>query len=141
MLSKHFYLRALVISTAKSVLLAMLSLLVIQFIAGNIPIKVHALSMGIILVLVTFLFGEWIFAAERIPPRGVGVAVVLTYAWEVLLNILIWSFILEQNLFFTQSITHHLIYFTLHAMAMTAALYDVRRLGPRGRGPVEGLTT
>lgn len=131
--------RAIAISTVKDAVYTALSIWGVLFIFGNVPMKVYTLIFGIIFFLNTFLFAEWMFRVPVLTPRKAALVVFVTYVWDVLLNILIWSFLADINLFAAQSLPAHLAYFTVHAAAMAAAFYDRRRLGTWQRGPTEGL--
>jgi hypothetical protein len=137
-LQRHFYLRALGIISIKAVAHTTLLLLVLYYFLDFLPVKVLLLSMNVIFFLVTFLFGEWIFSVPRIPVRGVPTVIVATYAMDVFLNVLMWSYLFESNAFYTLNLGHQLIMFTIYTSAMIAAYYDRRRLGIF-RGPVEGI--
>lgn len=136
---KSFLPRAVLISTAKDVVYTAITLWGVLFVFGNVPMRVYTLIFGIIFFLNTFLFAEWIFRIPILTPRRAAMAVIITYCWDVLLNILIWSFLTDLNLFAAQSVAAHLAYFAVHATAMAAAYYERKRLGPAQRGMAEGL--
>jgi len=136
---KPFLLRALGISVLKDTAYIVLQLWGVLFIFGYIPMKVYTLIFGIVFILITFLFGEWTFNQPMVSPRMVLITIVATYALDVLVNILVWSFLAGVNLFIYQNLASHLIFFSLHALAMAAAYYDRRRFNLGRRGPAEGL--
>jgi len=124
---KKFLPRAIAISTLKNVVFTVITLVAVLFIYGNVPGKVFVLVMHIIFFLNTFLFSEWIWSVEQIPPYGVARAIVFTYIWDLVFSILVWSFLTDTNLFYAQNLITQFVFFVWHTLAMSAALYERRR--------------
>lgn len=110
--------------------MTLLSLADYLYVAQYVPVKVHALIMGLVLFLVTFLFAEWVWWKNpRVSWGRVGVVVGVAYVWDALLTGLLWSFLLaDATILFAQTWLTHLVGIAFHAVAFMAALYDRRRL-------------
>lgn len=126
----RYYLRALGIITLKIVAMTFISIVDYLYLAQYVPVKVHALIMGIVLFLITFLFAEWIWWKNpRVSWGRVGMVVGVTYAWDVLFTGLLWSALLaDATILFAQTWLSHLIGILFYTAAFMAALYDRRRL-------------
>jgi hypothetical protein len=130
-----FFFRALGIISLKTLTLTTISLVDLLYVAQFVPVKVHALVMGIVLFLVTFLFAEWIlFPTPYISPRRFTVLVVVTYLWDAFLAALLWSFLLaDSRILYVQSLWAHLLALAIFAAAFGAAWWDRKRLSGTAR--------
>lgn len=142
---KSFYLRALGISAVKIVLLTGVTIADVVLIASYLPVKVHALGMTIVVFLVTFLFGEWLFLDPRgIDARRFSIVAGVTFLWEAFLSLLALGALMgDMRVFLNIDLRGQLIVLILHVLALGAALFDRRRLTKMRRGPggIEGLAS
>jgi hypothetical protein len=126
----RFFLRALGIISLKTLAMTLISVMDLLYVAQYVPVKVHALVMGIVLLLVTFLFAEWIlYPTPHISPRRFAAVVVVTYLWDAFFGALLWSFLLsDARILYVQSLLAHLLAFALFTLMFAAAWWDRKRL-------------
>jgi hypothetical protein len=134
----RFYLRALGISTLKSILLIMYMIGYFLYLFTNVPFyALYATSLSVYLGI-SFLFAEWLFSASKLRLRQILLVAIAMYLWETSISILVWSWIVDQNQLYSQNIQDHLIYVSLHLIACVAAWYVSKRFRVT-RGMAEGL--
>jgi hypothetical protein len=134
----RFYLRALGISTVKNVLFILFSLAAMVFFALNVPNYMYQGVSMIVFFGLAFLFAEWIFRKSKLRLRQAVLVSLAMYVWDVLVSILVWSWMLDENLFLQQLFTSHLIFLSLHLVASIAAWYADKRFHV-SRNLAEGL--
>ena len=141
----HFFSRTLAIATVMTVSFTTMSLFGIVLLWDHVPARMYSLVMYLVLFLNTFLFAEWLLMGlPRLTPRILTGAIFLSFAWHLLLSLLVWSFFTGSNLFFEQSFGAQATNFLIHAIAMGAAFYERTRLGlgsARTKGAAEGLSS
>ena len=137
----HFYFRNLIVTTLMTASFTAISLFGVVLLWGHVPLRLYSLVMYLVLFLNTFLFAEWLFSGlPRLTPRIFVGAMLLSFAWNLLLSLLVWSYFMDTNLFFEQSFGIQAVNFLIHAVAMGAAFYERLRLGSvRKKGTIEGL--
>ncbi len=137
----HFYFRTIVITTLMTASFTAMSLFGIVLLWDHVPLRLYSLVMYLVLFLNTFLFAEWLLSGlPRLTPRILTGAILLSFAWYLLLSLLVWSFFTDSNLFFEQTFSVQAVNFLIHAVAMGAAFYERTRMGSvRKKGAVEGL--
>ncbi len=125
----RIYLRALGISTLKNIALNTAALLGVLFVYGYVPGWLFGYGFPVLFLFITYLFAEWTFNDPRLVLRHAAIVTVAAYLWDAFVSILIWNRWSSGNLFFTQRLGPHLIFFTLHATAMLGAWYMHKRNG------------
>jgi hypothetical protein len=124
----RFYLRALGISTLKNVLFILFSIAAAMFFLLNVPnIMYQALTLAVFFGL-AFLFGEWVYRKSKLRLRQAVFVALAMYFWDLFISILVWSWILDDNLFFKQRLIDQLIFIPLHLIACVAAWYAGKRM-------------
>lgn len=132
------YMRALGISSLKNIAYNTLVIFGVMFVLGNVPSWLFAYGFPALFLFVTYLFAEWTFNYPRLALRQAVGITVATYAWDSFVSILIWNRWAASNLFFSQRLAPHLIFFSLHAVTMLGAWY-LRKRGRVMRSLAEGL--
>lgn len=129
-----FFLRVLGIISLKTLAMTAIAVVDFLYVAQFVPVKVHALVMGIVLVLVTFLFAEWILSpTPHISPRRFVTVVLVAYVWDAFFGALLWSFLLaDSSILYAQSFTAHVVSLLIFGVAFGAAWWDRKRLSPSG---------
>ncbi|HWR00050.1 MAG TPA: hypothetical protein VN397_04375 [Candidatus Methylomirabilis sp.] len=125
------YMRAIGISTVKNIVYNTVVIMGVLFVFGYVPQWLYQYGSYALFVSITYLFAEWTFSRPRVELRTAAILTLLTYLWDAFIMILIWSNLANKNLFFTQRFTIHLVFFTLHALVMFFAWYNVRRMKVR----------
>lgn len=136
---KKILLRALGITTVKTIVYLVVMLVGMLFFATRIPPLAFTLLYGFIFALNTFLFAEWIFLrGEHHPIKALILTFVCTYLWDVVFSIAFLSWLLRTNLLSEQSFKSHALYFAIHAVAMGSAYY-LKKRSVAGRVLTEGI--
>ena len=119
---KHLLFRALGIGTIKNVLY------IIMMVAASLFIQ-------------AFYLDEMSWQASRAVRRRlalIALVIVLTFLWDAVVAISFYSWLYSINLFAHQGLVQNILYFAIHAGAMTGA-YSLRRRLAAAQGLAEGL--
>lgn len=133
-----FLLRALGISTVKSIVYIMAAIAGILFLASAIPPLVYLTIFYILFFVNTFVFSEWIFKGQDIRTLDLAASILATYLWDVLFISLFFVWLVDINMFAQQDALQHLVFGTIHGVSMYSAYYIRKRFAAK-LGLAEGL--
>jgi hypothetical protein len=123
----RFYLRALGISTLKNVLFILFSVAALIFFFQYIPYILYEIMSLAVFIGLSFLFAEWVYRKSKLCLRQVILVALAMYLWDILVSILVWSWLMDDNLFFKQQFLNHFIFLSLHLITCVAAWYAGKR--------------
>lgn len=133
-----FFGRSIGISTLKSIVYIILAIIGILFLASQLPPMLYLAIFYLLFFINTFLFSEWIFRKQDVRTLEVVSVIVITYIWDVLFISMFFTWLVDINIFAQQDAVQHLIFGTMHAIAMYAVYYIRKRFAAKS-GLAEGL--
>jgi hypothetical protein len=136
-LMKHLLFRALGIWTLKTVVYAAFTLASILLLIESVPPAIMAAAYYFISFLLAFLFSEWVFLRGRMDVRRLIVIIVATFAWDTVLTLAFSAWLLGLYRY-PAPWTQYLVFFAIHAGAMSFAYYARKRFAAVA-GLAEGL--
>ena len=125
---KKLYLRALSITTLRSMAYLLILLVGVLFIGDRIsPVLLSTMYVAIYFIN-AFLFAEWMFTGIHIKIQHLATIVVGTFIWDAFLSLLVMSWMQGRNLFINQPFWPNALLFLIHVIALSAAYILKKRM-------------
>jgi hypothetical protein len=136
-MSKSIYRRAIGISLLKSISYIIGLAAGLLFIADRVPPLLFVVALYFFYVVITFLFGEWIFEDGSVGTKQLIMIILVTFLVEMVITISFFRYMGIAALTF-ENISKSVVFLVLHGGALFAALYVRKRMLAK-EGLAEGL--